>query len=158
MTRPAVFALALALFVSPVSHAQAPKIERAPAVPMVTHTPYFSVWSTSDRPTDDWSRHWTGKVQAMSGMVRVDGKTFRVLGPEPKSAAAMTMTGLDVRPLNTVYTFEDGGVKVSLTFTSPLIPGELELVTRPVTYLTYEIRATDGKAHDASVYFDATGE
>jgi hypothetical protein len=34
----------------------------------------------------------------------------------------------------------------------------LDLLSRPVTYLTYEFRAADGKSHDVQLYFDASGE
>jgi len=62
---------------------------RPPAIPLITCDPYFSVWSFTDRPTDDWSRHWTGAVNALCGMIRIDGRTFRLLGRAPQSVPAM---------------------------------------------------------------------
>src|SRR5262245_17194386 len=55
---------------------------RAPAYPLVTHDPYFSVWSFSDELTSDWSRHWTGAINALTSMIRIDGQTFRLVGPD----------------------------------------------------------------------------
>jgi hypothetical protein len=73
--------------------------------------------------------------------------------PEP-----MRQTALEVTPTRTVYRFEAGGVALALTFMSPLLPDDLEVMSRPVTYLTWEARATDGRAHQVSLYFDCTAE
>ena len=94
----------------------------------------------------------------MSGLVRVDGKPFRVLGIDPKPVEAMAMTGLEVSPTRTTYTFEAGGVKLNLMFLSPLLPHDIAILSRPLTYVTYEVQAIDGKLHDVALYFDVTGE
>src|SRR5689334_17590261 len=131
---------------------------RPPAVPLITHDPYFSIWSTNDRLTDGPTRHWTGRAQPLTSLIRVDGKAMRIMGHVPADLPAMTQKTLTVWPLRTVYELEGGGVAVTLTFLSPTIPSDLELVSRPVSYLTWQIHATDGKPHEVSVYFDASAQ
>src|SRR5206468_12581809 len=75
---------------------------RPPAVPLVTHDPYFSNWSANDRLTHDWSRHWTGTTQPMSGMARIDGKAYRFMGSW-RDTDPMVQKALDVTPTRTTY-------------------------------------------------------
>ena len=94
----------------------------------------------------------------MCSVARVDGKPFRLLGPKPDAVAAMSMASLEVTPTRTTYVMEGGGVRILMTFLSPLLPHDLNILARPVTYLTWDVQAADGKSHDVSLYFDATGE
>lgn len=130
---------------------------RAPAVPLVVHDPYFSIWSCADRLTDDWPRHWTGAPNALSSMIRIDGQAFRLMGLGAK-LPALRQVGVEVLPTRTIYDFEDCGVHVRLTFLTPLLPGDLELIGRPVTYLSWEVKSADGRDHDVSVYYDNSAE
>ena len=129
---------------------------RPPAVPLVACDPYFSIWSAADRLTDDVTRHWTGTEQPLTGLVRIDGKAYRVMGNQPKELPAMSQQRLQVEPTRTVYTFEWDGVRMALTFLTPLLPGKLDILSRPVTYVTWEAQSMDGRAHAVSVYLDAT--
>ena len=130
---------------------------RPPAVPLVTCDPYFSIWSCHDRLTDGPTRHWTGTPQALSGLVRIDGRCHRVMGEQPKDVPALPQRSLQVHPLRTIYTFEGEGIRLDLTFTAPLLPHDLEALSRPLTYVAWTVRAIDGGTHDVAVYFDAPG-
>jgi Domain of unknown function (DUF4965)/Domain of unknown function (DUF1793)/Domain of unknown function (DUF5127)/Domain of unknown function (DUF4964) len=130
--------------------------ERPPAVPLITHDPYFSVWSMSDKLTESVPSHWTGKPNSLSASVRVDGKLYRVMGREPRQLTpALDQTRLDVLPTRTIYEFSGAGVKVGLTFFTPALPDDLDVLSRPLTYLEWSIASVDGREHESAVYFDA---
>ncbi len=138
---------------------------RPPAAPLVAIDPYFSVWSAADRLTDDFARHWTGKRNAMTGIVRIDGAPWRFAGfaePNPENyyaePPAMHQKEMRLSPLSTTYEFEQSGVALSVKFTSPLLLDDLALLSRPVSYIRLGVRSADGKPHRVQVYFDVTGE
>jgi hypothetical protein len=131
---------------------------RPPAVPLVTHDPYFSAWSFSSELNGDWPRHWTGAVHAMCGMLRIDGKAYRWMGAAPKEAAAMKQKSVRVFPTRTVYEFEQDGIALTATFFTPALPHDLDVLSRPITYVVMSVRSTDGKEHQIEGYFDATAE
>ncbi|MCX6875642.1 MAG: DUF4965 domain-containing protein [Verrucomicrobia bacterium] len=137
---------------------QAAERLRPPAVPLVTHDPYFSIWSPADKLTDADTVHWTGKPQRLSTLVRIDGKAYRLMGKEPATVPAMPQASLEVLPTRTRYTFEGAGVRLKLTFMTPALPDNLDLLSRPVTYLTFEINATDSATHEVAIYQDAAAE
>jgi hypothetical protein len=128
---------------------------RPPAVPLITHDPYFCIWSMDDRLTGGWARHWTGSEQRMLGVAVIDGQPYRFLGSQlrQREMATMKQTSLQVWPLRTLYTFEAAGLCLKLTFLSPLLAEDLDLAARPVTYLTAEVQAVDGQPHPVEIFF-----
>lgn len=112
----------------------------------------------ADKLTDDWPRHWTKQVNGMLGMVSIDGKPFRICGPNRVEAPALAQKAVIVTPTRSIYQFEGAGVRISLEFCSPLLPSDVELLVRPVTYLTLSAASTDGKSHAVKAYWDWTGE
>lgn len=63
-----------------------------------------------------------------------------------------------VLPTQTKYLFQCGPIRLNLTFTSPLIPENLALLSRPVNYISYNISSADRKTHNVQIYFEATPE
>jgi hypothetical protein len=135
-----------------------PAAFRPPSVPLVTHDPYFSIWSPADRLTDQETVHWTGTRNPMHSMIRVDGQVYRIMGSSPSNIEPMKQTALTVTPTRSIYEFRNSKITVTLTFTSPLLTNDLDLLARPVTYVTWNIVPADGQSHDIQLYFDCGSE
>src|ERR1700742_1502216 len=130
---------------------------RPPAVPLVTHNPYFSLWSMNDKLTDGPTRHWTGAEQPMTGLVRIDGKPYRYMGGWPGEVPAMQQDSLEVTATQTRYAFTTAGIRLELAFFTPAFPQDLDLLSRPVTYLTWSASSTDGQPHKIDLLLDVDG-
>ncbi|MEJ2882120.1 glutaminase family protein [Pedobacter sp. GR22-6] len=280
---------------------------KAPSYPLITHDPYFSIWSSSDQVNQSVTKHWTGAEQSLLGVIKVDGKSYGFLGameqsylnilpasddqsydfrytesrpdegwmsqtfsdaswksgPAPFGDAdhfaktawksknlwvrrSFDLEKLDLKDLSlklnhdddvkvylngtliyehhgwtdnkftyvpikaevikslkakgnvlaihvantaggqgldaglvtkapavdpifaaqqksvtvtatqTKYTFNAGGVDLALTFTSPLLLNDLNLISRPISYITYQVKSNDKKVHDVEVLFNAS--
>jgi hypothetical protein len=77
--------------------------------------------------------------------------------PEAFAQAAI-QTSVSLSATQTHYNFRCGPVNLKLTFISPLLPDNLDVLSRPVNYITYETKSTDGNQHEVQIYFEATPE
>jgi len=62
---------------------------------------------------------------------------------------------VEVLPTQTIYTFTCGGVDMTLTFTAPLLMHDLDLLSRPVNYISYDVKSNDSKSHAVELYLEA---
>lgn len=119
-------------------------------MPLITIDPYFNVWSSTDKLTDSATVHWTGYDNTINAYANIDGTVYRFVGTDA-DVPAMKQVKSDFDALSSVYVFSAGGVELTATFTSPLLPGDLEIMTRPVSYLEIITRSLDGKKHSVKV-------
>ena len=130
------------------------KISKLPAIPLITHDPFFSIWASGIAPTSDYTRHWSGVEKFLRGMLTVDGTQVRFLGRAGRRS--MKCVDTEITPLSTRYVFEDMGVRLTLRFTSPLLMQDLEILSVPVSYVEFQLEHIDGKPHEVQLEFMAS--
>ncbi|MBE6634145.1 MAG: DUF4965 domain-containing protein [Ruminococcaceae bacterium] len=122
---------------------------RAPAVPLITVDPYFSVWSQEINLNYSTTVHWTGKPNSIYGTVSIDGSSYAFLGYH-REAAKLRQVSLEITALSTLAVYETETVRLRAEFTTPLLLDDLRLLTRPVSYLSVTYESLDGKPHEVS--------
>ncbi len=132
------------------------KMERIPAVPLMTCDPFFSIWSPSDRLYESDTMHWSGQIKRIRGTACVDGVTYRFLGTGQEPC--MEQTGLTVTAVSSVYHFQAAGVCLKVDFWTPLLLDDLDVLSRPCSYVDISVWATDGKRHTVEVEWTFTQE
>ena len=90
-----------------------------------------------------------------AGEALIDVGLSASLPLENKLAQTAKQISVEVQATQTRYVFNCGEVELELTFTAPLLLDNLELISRPVNYLSYRVSSLDGKDHNVSAYFEA---
>ena len=115
---------------------------RPAAVPLITVDPFLSVWSCANALGNNATQHWSGKDNPIYTGVVINGK-FRPFSAVNSDGLTVRhpipQTGLKVTPTSSIYTFENNELKATLTFTTPLLLDRLDIMTRPVSYVEYNI-------------------
>jgi len=141
---------------------------RAPAYPLITIDPYTNCWSAGNYLYDNHTTHWTGHSFPLVGAIRVDGQIYRFmgidsptgtyegeLGSERYLSTPALQLSADVQATRTIYIFKCGTVELTITFAAPLFLDNLDLISRPVNYISYQTKSLDKKKHDIQIYFEA---
>jgi hypothetical protein len=136
---------------------------RPPAVPLISQSPLINVFSMGDLLNGDAPQQWTHNSVDMFAAATVDGTPYLLMGSptpawSPKTPlSAATQTGFAVvMATQSRYAFTAGPVAINLTFTSPQIAVDYDLMSRPAHYVTFDVAATDGASHAVSFYFDVS--
>ena len=128
---------------------------RVPSVPLITSDPFFSIWSPADCLYNADTVHWTGQTKRVKGIAVVDGREYRFMGLGQEKA--LTQTSLRITATSSEYIFEGAGIKLELTFLSPLLLDDLDLLSKPVSYIEAKVSSADGKVHKTELNFNFSG-
>ena len=71
----------------------------------------------------------------------------------PKTAVQKSV---NVLPTQTIYNFTCGPVDLELIFTAPLLMDNLDLLSRPINYISYNIKSNDSKSHAVNLYLEGS--
>ena len=141
-----------------------PKAFRAPAYPLITIDPYLSIWSAADTLGTDYTRHWTGRPAPLHITAIIDGRTYGLCSVDENhvnrsiDVRRFAQKSVTVTPLSTTYTFACDKAELMLRFTSALLPERLDILSRPVSYVEYDLRRTDGQEGECFLRFGISSE
>lgn len=89
----------------------------------------------------------TGGAYTDFGLYKNLSELQTILTAEQKS--------VDVLATNTYATMVCGPVELDVVFTAPMLIDDYDLLSSPVNYISYQVRATDGKPHDVQLSISA---
>ncbi len=89
-----------------------------------------------------WNRLWGGLIDVSLELEDATTDAVRHVAAQYE---------VDVQATQTHYRFACGPVLLDFSFVAPLLMDDLDLLSRPVNYLTYQVQSRDGVAHDVSV-------
>ena len=93
-----------------------------------------------------------------TGGAYVDFGLFENILQGATGAEKARQKAVDVMATSTYYTFDCGPVELKLVFTAPMLLDDLDLLSTPVNYISYQVSSTDGNAHDVQFYFATTAQ
>ncbi|HEY0108266.1 MAG TPA: DUF5127 domain-containing protein, partial [Fibrella sp.] len=113
--------------------------------------------TTVDRPIAELLRPGRNMIafhsQNFTGSGFVD---MALLQERAVDLQAATQTGKQLSATQSAYTFQAAGVELTVTFMAPLLLTNLDVLSRPVQYITYRVQSTDGQPHKVELYQDAS--
>ncbi|MBC7958522.1 MAG: DUF4964 domain-containing protein [Vallitaleaceae bacterium] len=83
---------------------------RAPAVPLITVDPYFSIWSTNDTLNEGNTVHWTCKPNTITGIICIDGNEYVFMGMKNETVP-IEQIAVDIDAMSTTYIFRTAQVE-----------------------------------------------
>ncbi|HET9744239.1 MAG TPA: DUF4965 domain-containing protein [Chitinophagaceae bacterium] len=90
------------------------------------------------------------------GTAFVDAGLYDRLPPVPIQQADQKK--VEMTATQTKYEFSSAGVDLSVKFLSPLLASDLNLYSRPISFMTVSARSNDGKQHEVMLFFNAAAD
>lgn len=93
-----------------------------------------------------------------SGGAYLDMGLFKEMTGTTRFETPAVQKSCTVMATSSYYTLACGPVELDLVFTAPQVYNDLDLLSTPINYISYRVRALDKKKHDVQIYFETTPE
>ncbi|KZT12530.1 DUF1793-domain-containing protein [Laetiporus sulphureus 93-53] len=134
------------------------------AVPLVVRSPYLSAWLPQGGGTalnGGWPNFWNGDILGWAGFVNVDGTSYNFLGVPAvadTSFGKSTQQSLIMTATKSEFVMTAGAVDLTITFLTPIEPGDIVNMSLPFAYMAMSVTPTDNNNHSVQVYTDISAE
>ena len=91
-----------------------------------------------------------------TGGAYTDFGIFKVKKADAYNIQQATQKSVDVLATSSYYTFTCGPVELDLVFTAPMLIDDYDLLSAPANYISYQVRSTDGQAHNVQLMLTAS--
>ncbi|MCR5271349.1 MAG: DUF4965 domain-containing protein [Prevotella sp.] len=91
-----------------------------------------------------------------TGGAYTDFGIFKVKKADAFNIKQATQKSVDVLATSTYYTFTCGPVELDVVFTAPMLIDDYDLLSAPANYISYQVRSTDGQAHNVQLMLTAS--
>ena len=91
-----------------------------------------------------------------TGGAYADFGLYQNIKRKEKPIQVAKQKSLDVLATSTYYTFSCGPVELDIVFTAPMLIDDYDLISTPINYISYQVRAIDGQKHDVQIYFSTS--
>ena len=91
-----------------------------------------------------------------TGGAYVDFGLYEDIKPKGPEVELAKQVSCDVMATGTYYSFYCGPVKLDLVFTAPMLIDDLDMISTPINYISYQVTSLDTKKHDVQFYFATT--
>ena len=91
-----------------------------------------------------------------SGGAYVDFGLFENVYQPGADVQVAEQKSVDVMATSSYYTFSCGPVELDVVFTAPMIITDLDLLSTPINFISYQVRSTDGQQHHVQFYLSTT--
>ena len=88
------------------------------------------------------------------GQAYIDAGLYDRLPPQQIPQAIQK--SVEITATKTKYQFQCGPVDLELNFLSPLIANDLDLYSRPISFISFVVTSNDKKSHSGELYFGAS--
>ncbi|MGN6398414.1 MAG: glutaminase domain-containing protein [Mucilaginibacter sp.] len=95
-------------------------------------------------------------VKNTAGGAYLDAGLLNEVKAKPTGVLLAKQKSVVMNATQTIYDFDCVGINLKVTFTSPLLMNDLNLFSRPVSYITYQVKSNDGRAHKVKLFFGAS--